>query len=838
MGSLVSDSRYRIVLAAVAVVLLVGLLSPCTFAGTSLEQRKVHYLERLGLDGSDPAVVKTAQESCTLHSVDVTPSGENIDVVLQLSGVPAYESYFYKKDNRLVIDLRDTINLSPSPVFALGEDDPIKKVCNSQYRVSPSVIARVVLYLNDSTAPDIKNEGDNLVISVPFSKTKTVNQTAEPSETEAPVATAEERAIRHEVVPVPAVHVNTHAPEVEFAVARAVVDVGPRAESLPTEDTSAANTETVVMPPAEITQEIVTETETVEVVLQETPAISEIVDAEQEVVSEQSIVAPALEENSPEAEVVEQSAPVEETTESISEDRMMLAALTPQAETVSEPPAAVVAEEPAEEVTQTLAQAETTAYEEAVPAEETQPVQQPEEQMLEVETPTAAPVAVAVEAKPVETPAPMVEALEAPAEEEPEQGLVTTDNLVTLTFRDAELSAVLDILARKGNLNILAGKDVRGTVTVRLVDVPFDVALNSILNVNGYGYIQTGNIIRVLPLSQIGQTIETATETYMLSYASADKAKATLQSFLTPNGKIETDERTNMLIVTDVPNNMKRVRELIPQIDRRVQQVLIEVLIMDSVLADDADLGISWGLMNAEDNSLNTREEEGSAFPDQVNVTLPVGVSALQVTFATLFGDFDLNGFVEAQVENRDSRILANPKILTLNNEKASIEIITEIPYNDVTQTSEGGQLSNITFKEVGTKLDVEPQITHDGHVILRLAPEQNFDTGRVSSGVPIIDTRRAETTLIVGNHQTIVMGGLRLNRAVKSVTKVPLLGDLPGVKYAFRSVGSDKSDIELLVFITVHIVESAPLLAEQRIKFDELGNLPRKPTSTIELVR
>ena len=122
--------------------------------------------------------------------------------------------------------------------------------------------------------------------------------------------------------------------------------------------------------------------------------------------------------------------------------------------------------------------------------------------------------------------------------------------------------------------------------------------------------------------------------------------------------------------------------------------------------------------------------------------------------------------------------------------------------------------------------------------MILWVAPEQNSIAGTTAIGVPIVDTRKAETTLIIKNHQTIVMGGLRENRSVNTLTKVPFFGDLPGVKYAFRSVQSDKQDTELLVFITVHIMESAVLLPEERIKAEELANLPRRPNATMELIR
>jgi type II secretory pathway component HofQ len=122
--------------------------------------------------------------------------------------------------------------------------------------------------------------------------------------------------------------------------------------------------------------------------------------------------------------------------------------------------------------------------------------------------------------------------------------------------------------------------------------------------------------------------------------------------------------------------------------------------------------------------------------------------------------------------------------------------------------------------------------------VILFIAPEQNNIAGVTSIGVPIVDTRKAETTLIIKNHQTVVIGGLRENREVTGVTKVPLLGDLPGVKYIFRSVSTDKRDSELILFLTVHIVEQPVLLPEDKVKAGELANMPRMPNAAIEMIR
>ena len=153
------------VVLAVTVILVVNLYSPSVLADDDLEQRKIRRLEILGMDGQDSAIVDAAREAHTLYSVDVLPNEENVDVVLRLSGMPSYDTYVYP-GNRLVVDLRNTINLSPTSVFSLGEEDPIQKVRNSQYRVSPSLIARVVLDLDENVTPEINAEDGNLVISV------------------------------------------------------------------------------------------------------------------------------------------------------------------------------------------------------------------------------------------------------------------------------------------------------------------------------------------------------------------------------------------------------------------------------------------------------------------------------------------------------------------------------------------------------------------------------------------------------------------------------------------------------------------------------------------------
>ncbi len=798
MGSLARRKKSGILLTVVTTIFLVGLLSPPVSASESVEQHKVRILETLGLNGTDPAVARAAREACTLHAVDVVPGNGGVSVALRLSGQTTYKTAFSKEENRFIVDLENTVDLAPSPVSPAGKGDWVKNVRNSQFKVSPTIISRVVVDLTNGAAPEVRSEGNDLIICTPTSASVAKDEASE----EAP---AQQQKVPSRVVSVPAVNVNTESPKLDYMFAKVAAPV----------DTSANKTKT------------------------EQPGGTVANAGKRETSKPLAMVTALLKQ--PEAEASQEQTPATAPDSEQSEPAQTAAAPSqePAAEpvAVAEPPAPTqVAAAPTQEAAPPAQKDDAPPAEPAASEPPASPAQ-PEGQAAAVPP----PLEEGVQVRPTNKTQPTT--LSSRIEVKPTSKSESPDgNLVSLNFRDADLGAVLDILARKGNFNVLAGKDVRGTVTVRLTDVPLEVALNAILNVNGYGFMKMDNIIRIVPLSQLGKEVVTTTETYMLSYATAKKAKETLQGFLTKNGSIQIDERTNMLIVTDTPGNMDRVRALIPEIDRRVEQVLIEVLILDSVLSDASDLGVQWTLFDRSTQTVDQVPSTGSSVVSTQKagsrVNLPVTADALKLSFAALMGDFKLDAFIQAQVDNNHSRILANPKILTVNNETANIEIVEEFPYSDVTQTSSGGQLSNITFKEIGTKLAVKPQITHDGHVILRIKPEQNFPAGSTPTGVPIVDTRRAETTLIVKDSQTIVLGGLRLDRKLKEIVKVPVLGDLPGIKYIFRSVDSSDSDTELLVFITVHIIESNPLLPDEKLKFGELANMPRNPSTSIDLVR
>jgi type II secretory pathway component GspD/PulD (secretin) len=204
--------------------------------------------------------------------------------------------------------------------------------------------------------------------------------------------------------------------------------------------------------------------------------------------------------------------------------------------------------------------------------------------------------------------------------------------------------------------------------------------------------------------------------------------------------------------------------------------------------------------------------------------------------FGWLTSHMDIDMLLRAQKENVDAKLLANPRILVLDNQKANIKIITEIPYQQLTDTSGGGSIGTTAFREVGVELEVIPHITREGIVRLQLKPKFSVQTGTVlvsALSQPVVDKREADTTLLVESGQTVVLGGLRKQEATKQVNKIPFLGDLPLIGVLFRFEGEDTTTSELVVFITPRIIEK-PVLTEMNKRQLEVTdfNVPM-PVST-----
>ncbi|MHC4790769.1 MAG: secretin N-terminal domain-containing protein [Planctomycetota bacterium] len=372
---------------------------------------------------------------------------------------------------------------------------------------------------------------------------------------------------------------------------------------------------------------------------------------------------------------------------------------------------------------------------------------------------------------------------------------------VSVDFRSTPIEDVIRIMASQADIDIVKSPTVTGNVTATLTDVPLEEALNNILAAHGFGYIAGKNMIRIAPFTEITEKVERLiSRIYRITYADVACVEKALDKFKSPQGTISANPGTSNIIVTDIESKVKAIDTFIKEIDRITPQILVEVRIYDITSRDKLDIGIQW------DAGLNTTFDEFGG-------TNPTGKNT---PFSTGWFRGQIDVLIRAEQENTDAKLLANPRILVLDNERALFNIVTEHPY--VERTITGNTVTEtVKFKNVGVNLEVTPHVTRDGMVKLHIKPEFNVFVERVTlaaSNVPVVDTRKADTRALVKDGHTIVLGGLRKKDVSQQTNKIPLLGDLPLIGGLFRFEGEDTATTELLVFITPRIIEK-PVLSE-----------------------
>lgn len=429
---------------------------------------------------------------------------------------------------------------------------------------------------------------------------------------------------------------------------------------------------------------------------------------------------------------------------------------------------------------------------------------------------------------------------------------------LSLNFQDIEVRAVLQLLADFTNKNIVVSDTVTGNITVRLKDVPWDQALDIVLESKNLAMRENGNVIWVAPAAELSakeqQELESikakqeleplVTEYIAVNFAKAVDLAALIekskgedkQSLLSPRGKVSVDERTNTLLVQDTASQVKAIRDLVKALDVPVEQVLIESRIVianddfskelgsrfgitpnwansDSVGIGTAHLGDSTTeyfnsvLEQQADLAKNGTTDKIVKLPglsDRLSVNLPVTGAIGSYGFSILSPDFIVDLELSAlQVESK-GEIISTPRVITSNQTKALIEQGVEIPY---LQASSSGA-TNVAFKKAVLSLEVTPQITPDEHISMDLKVNQDT-VGQIFSGVPSINTREIQTKVLVDNGQTVVLGGVHEEESHKGASKVPVLGDVPILGKLFRTDSSSNTNRELLIFVTPKIVDS-----------------------------
>jgi type IV pilus assembly protein PilQ len=409
---------------------------------------------------------------------------------------------------------------------------------------------------------------------------------------------------------------------------------------------------------------------------------------------------------------------------------------------------------------------------------------------------------------------------------------------VTFDFEDADIKDVLRILSIKAGINIIYGDDVSGTVTIRLDNVPFDRAFDTLLSLKGLvSEFQGTNIVRVATPLQIAteraQAV-TFTKIFPLNYAKAENIKAHLDSIRGAEGRkgnISVDERTNSLVVTDTPEGLGSVRNVIAELDRKPQQVLIEAKIVEVSLNKSTDLGIQWNYANTPQNNPNAQFNVGASqlqvapaitngtvngaativspvSPQEggTGVSFPAAGNAASIAFGLVANNTRLDGILTALSQKGSSKVLSDPKVTTLNNIEAKILVGQKIPYTTVV-TNLGVTSQQVQFLDVGIKLTVTPTINADAKITLKVHPEVSLFV-RADPAGPVTGTREADTTVLINNGETVVIGGLITENDQKLAEQVPMLGDIPILGQFFKRDFKNKERTELLVFITPYILE------------------------------
>ena len=424
-----------------------------------------------------------------------------------------------------------------------------------------------------------------------------------------------------------------------------------------------------------------------------------------------------------------------------------------------------------------------------------------------------------------------------------------TGEKLSLNFQDIEVRAVLQLIADFTELNLVASDTVKGKITLRLQNVPWDQALELVLKTKGLDKRQVGNVLMVAPAPEIAarerQEIETnkqleelaplQTEYIRIRYANAADIFALFQSggggsgaestgsILSPRGQVIVDERTNSLLVTETPQKIEEVRRLIRLIDVPVRQVLIESRIVVANSDFSQDLGIKWGggLRSNSDmdeaSSLATGSLQSNViarqtgilqFPDALVVDLGVqqaGATSFAVDFVN--DRVNLTAELSALESNGRGEVVSQPKVITGDKQQATIKSGQQVPY---LESSSSGR-TTVKFKDAVLKLDVTPNITPDDRIIMDLVINQDevggFINGEFNSQIPIIDTTELVTQVLVDNGETIVLGGVFQLQDITQVTKTPYLGDIPYLGRLFRRTSQSKEKTETLIFITPRIL-------------------------------
>lgn len=426
-----------------------------------------------------------------------------------------------------------------------------------------------------------------------------------------------------------------------------------------------------------------------------------------------------------------------------------------------------------------------------------------------------------------------------------------TGRKISLDFKDADIKNILRLIAEVSNFNIITADDVSGKITMRLVDVPWDQALDVILQTRSLGMVQVGNVIRIAPVEALNRESQArleakrakerledmVTELIPVNYATAKDIIPQVKGVLSERGDVKVDDRTNILIVKDIPKNIPAIKNLVKSLDTKTPQVLIEARIVEASVGFQKELGVSWGF-EAYDKSKKHGSTDreiivggGLSTPGTTPgttigttlgsttskiVDLPAVAQAgiggatgqagvIEFLLTSIYGLRQLDIAISAHENKGDAKIISSPKIATLHNKEASIEQGLRIPYRKL--TTEGTITTD--FIDANLKLTVTPLVTNDGHVKLTIKAKKDApDRSITVDGVPSIDKKEAITEVLVRDNGVVVIAGVYSITKSEGEEGVPLLSKIPLLGWLFKREVKEDSRKDLLIFISPKIVK------------------------------
>lgn len=429
---------------------------------------------------------------------------------------------------------------------------------------------------------------------------------------------------------------------------------------------------------------------------------------------------------------------------------------------------------------------------------------------------------------------------------------------ISLNFQKINIRSVLQLLADFTGINMVVSDNVKGDITLRLNDIPWDQALEIILTTQGLGKSQTGNVMLIdtkasmdkrevakLKSQQIIEKLEPIrSDLIQINYAkAADLAfliKDKQNSLLSKDGKVSVDIRTNTIWIQDTGSKIEEVRELVKKLDVPVKQVLIEARIVEVTKDFAQDIGIRWGVSrppalsgtlfgaNQVQQGLNPTSPSALPMtptaalanvtplptrldPSRLNLDLPANPLSLATpaTIGLALAKINDNILLDLEISALESEglaeLISSPRLITTNQQSAVIDSGQEIPYQEATSSG----ATAVAFKKAVLSLKVTPQITPDNKILMDLQINQDTPSTQLFNGVPAILTKEIQTKVLVNNGQTIVLGGIYTQDKTKAINRIPFLGQLPVVGILFRNTQLSLKNNELLIFITPKIINN-----------------------------